>query len=66
MESTIEITIDDIKEVGKECSFIEPNQDQINYVINNYNEQSKIDPSGYWRLWVEQLLYDTDVEKQKK
>ena len=63
MENNIEITIDEIKEVAKECKFKEPTHTQINYIIENYNEQADSDPSGYWRLWVEQLLYDADVEK---
>ena len=58
-----EITVSEIKEVAKECSFNEPTKEQIDYVLENYNGQAETDPTGYWRLWVEQLLYDIDVEK---
>jgi hypothetical protein len=63
MENNIEITIDEIKEVAKECKFKEPTQEQIKYIIEHYNDKADEDPSGYWRLWVEQLLYDADVKK---
>tara|TARA_R110000823_G_C15491854_1_gene452032 strand:- start:268 stop:486 length:219 start_codon:yes stop_codon:yes gene_type:complete len=63
MKNNIEITIDEIKEVAKECKFEEPTQEQIKYIIENYNDKADEDPNGYWRLWVEQLLYDADVSK---
>jgi hypothetical protein len=54
---------DEIKRVAQDCSFKEPTQEQIQFVIENYDAQADSDPSGYMVLWIEQLLYDADVEK---
>lgn len=58
-----QITPTEIKQVAKECSFKEPTQQQITHVVAHYNEMADSDPSGYWRLWVEQLLYDADCKQ---
>ncbi len=63
MKNTIEITIDEIKEVAKACKFKEPTQEQIKYIIEHYKYKAGEDSSGYWKLWVEQLLYDANVIK---
>lgn len=42
---------------------LDPNNQQINYVIENYEEESNNDPSGNLELWVENLLYTQDCSK---
>jgi hypothetical protein len=39
-----------------------PTEEQIQYVIDNFDAEADQDPTGDWRLWIENLLYQQDVE----
>lgn len=53
------ITRAEVIEVAKDLN-INPTEEQILYAIRFYEAQAEDDPTGYWELWVEALLYDFD------
>lgn len=55
------ITREDVLGVAKDLN-INPTEKQILFVIRYYDIQAEEDPTGYWVLWVEALLYDYDAD----
>ena len=48
----------DILDVAKDIFSLDGlSDDEIKYVKDNYEAQAEADPTGYWRLYVEDLLY---------
>lgn len=58
-------TVDEINEIARECKFEEPTSEQIEYIVKHFKDKANEDTSGYWKLWIEQLLYDAGVPKIK-
>lgn len=63
MENNSSISVEDINSVVKDLSFQEPTQEQIDYIIKNYDSQVDSDPTGYWEVWVEDLLHQAGVKQ---
>jgi hypothetical protein len=58
------ITEKEIKDLAYRINLNEPTKEQVEFVIEHYDSQAESDPTGYWELWVEQLLYDAEVTKR--
>lgn len=54
----------DVLKIAKELNFVEPNEDQIKQIIAEHDSYANIDPTGNWYLWLEQQLYDMDLQKR--
>lgn len=50
----------DVLSVAKELNFY-PTEEQINEVIERFEEEVENDPTGCLPLWIENLLYDIEV-----
>lgn len=55
----------DVIEIAKDLH-LNPTEEQIQYVIDNFDDEAEQDPTGDWRLWIENLLYQQDVEELPK
>lgn len=62
-EKTTEITEEDILKVVTDLNYKIPTKKQIDYILENYEAKADDDPTGYWEVWVEQLLGDADVKQ---
>lgn len=51
-------TIKDIKRVANELHLAEPTLEQIDFVLERYEEKAKQDPTGFPDSWIEQILVD--------
>jgi hypothetical protein len=56
------ITREDVINVAKDLH-MSPTEEQIQYVIDNFDAEAEQDPTGYWVLWIENLLCQQDVEQ---
>jgi hypothetical protein len=54
----------DVLRVAKDLNFL-PTEEQINEVIERIDEEAENDPSGNLELWIENLLYNIEVEQIK-
>jgi hypothetical protein len=54
---TATITKEDILSVAKDLR-IPVNEEEIQFILDNYEDAQKDDPTGTWNLVVEQMLYD--------
>ena len=61
----MEITTEEINKVAVECKFEQPNAAQLEFIKDNYAGMAEDDPTGYWALWIEQLLNDAEVPQVK-
>jgi len=57
-----EISREDVLSVAKDLN-MSPTEEQIQYVIDNFDAEADQDPTGSWELWIENLLYQQDVEQ---
>lgn len=55
-----EISKQDVLSVAKNLNFY-PTEEQINEVIERFEEEADNDPTGCLPLWIENLLYDIEV-----
>ena len=55
-----EISKADVLSVAKDLNFY-PTEEQINEVIERFEEEADSDPTGCLPLWIENLLYDIEV-----
>jgi hypothetical protein len=53
---------EDVLSVAKDLN-MSPTEEQIQYVIDNFDAEADQDPTGSWELWIENLLYQQDVEQ---
>lgn len=53
----IMISKEDVLSVAKDINF-QPTEEQINEVIERFEEEAGSDPSGNLILWIENLLYN--------
>lgn len=58
------ISKEDVLSVAKSLNF-QPTEEQINEVIERFEEEAGSDPSGCLPLWIENLLYDIEVLQVK-
>jgi hypothetical protein len=42
---------------------MKPTEEQIQSVINDFDSEAEQDPTGDWTLWIENLLFNLDVEQ---
>lgn len=56
------ITKDDVLLVAQDLNFV-PSNEEVEHVLALLDNESENDPSGNWRLWVENLLYSLDVKQ---
>jgi len=59
------ITKEDVLDVANQLN-LDPTEAEIQTVIAEYNDEADADPTGYWRIWIESLLYNNDVKKKVK
>ncbi len=55
-------TREDVLSVARELSFY-PTEAEIQEVIERFDEEAENDPSGNWKLWIENLLYNMEVRQ---
>lgn len=55
-----EISREDVLHVARQLNFF-PTEEQIQEVIERFEEEADSDPSGCLPLWIENLLYDIEV-----
>lgn len=53
---------EDVLSVARELSFY-PTEAEIQEVIERFDEEAENDPSGNWKLWIENLLYSMEVRQ---
>lgn len=58
------ISKEDVLSVAKSLNF-QPTEEQINEVIERFDEEAENDPTGNLVLWIENLLYDIEVLQVK-
>jgi hypothetical protein len=51
---------EDVLSVAKDLN-ISPTEEQIQYVIENFESEADNDPTGNLTLWIENLLYQQDI-----
>jgi hypothetical protein len=56
------ITREDVINVAQDLH-MSPTEEQVQYVIDNFDAEADQDPTGYLKLWIENLLYQQDVEQ---
>lgn len=56
------ITKDDVLEVAQDLNFV-PSSEEVETVLSLLDSEADSDPSGNWRLWIENLLYSLDVKQ---
>ena len=55
-------TREEVLIVAKSLHFY-PTEAEIKEIIERFDEEADSDPSGYWRLWIENLLYSMEVRQ---
>ena len=58
-----EISREDVLDVARQLNFF-PTEEQIKEVIERFEEEADSDPTGCLPLWIENLLYDIEVEQR--
>ncbi len=59
---TKDIGVEDVISVAESLG-LNPSVDEIREVLKRFDGEADEDPSGYWELWVEKLLYEIIEEK---
>ncbi len=54
----------DVLKIAKDLNFVEPTNAQVNKVLSEVDAQADSDPTGWWGVWIEDLLYNLDLEKE--
>jgi hypothetical protein len=56
------ITKDDVLEVAQDLNFV-PSNEEVEHVLALLDNESENDPSGNWRIWIENILYFLEVKQ---
>ena len=54
------ITREDVLKVGYELKVLPLTENQIAYCMVEFDRMADQDPTGYWELWIEQLLEECE------
>jgi hypothetical protein len=46
-----------------EYMHMKPTEEQIQYCIDEFDRRADEDPTGYWEIWIEDLLLEQDVSQ---
>ncbi len=65
-KKTTEISEEDILGVVKDLNYEQPTKEQIDYVLEGFESKADDDPTGYWAVWIEQLLDEAGVKQIPK
>ena len=63
MKNNLGLVREDVISVGNDLKFPPLTEAQINIVLSRVDAQADSDPTGNWRVWVENILYDVVPKK---
>lgn len=64
IENKCQLTNSDVLNIAKSLHFVTPTTKQINEVLKEVDSQADTDPTGWFGVWIEDLLENIGVDKE--